>query len=709
MKSLILLLSVFSTFSLTLHAQDTTQLTSKLKDSLIERSAVLEEITVSGAKKMYTYKNGNILVNVESSTLSSVPDPVSLLSKLPGVVTAPDGESITIIGKGDPLIYIDGQKMTMNDLKSLSVADIKTIEIDNNPSSRYEAQGRAVILIKRKLNSGQGVKIELNETAAFRQYLVNRAGTSVSIRKNKLEIKTNFQYNYLKTWEGNAFEFLINNEDISSGYDVTAATTRPQFVAGTGLFYQIDNEDYFSFNVSMRKQRVTFPIYTSSYIDDAMLDENVQTVNDNLAPESYYTSNVNYNRKLKKMKAGIFIGGQYTNYYKNVTSNISNSYNNMAPVFSQLRVQKSGIEVGALRADLQKKIKDDMNWELGSSATLATSQGSSDFQNYNPPDVINSQFFYREVNLAAYTQLTGKVKKITYSAGARVEGTKVESSFTENAGMSSVERKATQFFPKAKVIIPLDSSCSLTLNYSSSIKRPDYTNANQASVYINPYYEWANNVELKATTTQEVSAAFQYGDYLAEAGAYQIAGPQYANFDYDAQQNKLRRMDINYRQESGLYMKWVIPVKYKLFSSSNMITGYLNAVNDPSALAGKTKPYLYFYSMNEFRLPGQFIFTASGWAVTKRYQNAFEYNSFFSVDTSLTKTFGKHLSCSLRLNNIFRSINASEKFAVNEVAANGRYFDKGQEFVVGMKYTVGKLKNSIYKNKEIDESGHRVR
>ncbi|MEG2101932.1 MAG: hypothetical protein RRY99_10535, partial [Flavobacterium sp.] len=66
-----------------------------------------------------------------------------MLAKLPTVLVSSDKESITVVGKGNPLIYIDNQKEGMNDLNALASADIKTIEIIQNPSAKYEEEGRS--------------------------------------------------------------------------------------------------------------------------------------------------------------------------------------------------------------------------------------------------------------------------------------------------------------------------------------------------------------------------------------------------------------------------------------------------------------------------------------------------------------------------------------------------------------------------------------
>ncbi|PTT13460.1 TonB-dependent receptor, partial [Flavobacterium sp. HMWF030] len=117
------------------------------KDSVSNK---LNEVVINQNKKTFTNTNGTIKVDVANSIFSSIPNAVELLAKLPTVQVSVDRETITVIGKGNPLIYIDNQKVGLNDLNTLAVVDIKTIEIIQNPSSKYEAEGRSVILITRK-------------------------------------------------------------------------------------------------------------------------------------------------------------------------------------------------------------------------------------------------------------------------------------------------------------------------------------------------------------------------------------------------------------------------------------------------------------------------------------------------------------------------------------------------------------------------------
>jgi len=116
---------------------------TELSISLTESTTTLEEVELTATKQPIENKNGNIIVNVENTIFSSESNPLDLLSKLPTIQISPNRESISIIGKGNPLIYIGKQKISFEELNSLPIDAIESIEIIKNPSVKYEAEGRS--------------------------------------------------------------------------------------------------------------------------------------------------------------------------------------------------------------------------------------------------------------------------------------------------------------------------------------------------------------------------------------------------------------------------------------------------------------------------------------------------------------------------------------------------------------------------------------
>ena len=149
---------------------------------LINQSVTLDDVIITSENKTFTNYNGNIKVDVANSIFKASASPLDLIVKLPTIMVSADKESLNIVGRGEPLIYVDNQKVGVNDLNALSVEDIKTIEIIKNPSAKYEAAGRAVILITRKRGRRDGFEIAGLETASFKRGYNNYSGVNTGFK-----------------------------------------------------------------------------------------------------------------------------------------------------------------------------------------------------------------------------------------------------------------------------------------------------------------------------------------------------------------------------------------------------------------------------------------------------------------------------------------------------------------------------------------------
>ena len=417
----IFLILFFFLLSLFGYAQNKTP-----KDSISNK---LNEVVVTQNKKTFTNTNGNIKVDVANSIYNSIPNTVDLLAKLPTVQVSSDKESILVVGRGNPLIYIDNQKVGMNDLNALAVADIKTIEIIQNPSSKYEAEGRSVILITRKFSKKDGFRTEISEVASFKKKYSNYFGFNTSFKKNKIEWKANFNYNQLQPWENHSIDYQIPDAEIASKYDVTAYSEKRQFVFGGSLFYKINEDDYFSFSVNSRLQKDLFPINTSTDNKNKEVINNVVTYSDNENKKNFVNSFLNYSKKIKSIDTKVFTGLQYSNFDQGMWSQVENNYNNTQFELGQLRDQKFKVNVFSGKIDVEKKFKNEMKFEIGGLYASADSKSDLDIVYYENSENEISHYDFKEQNLAGYSQLSGKIKKVDFSVGFRVENTNVNGKF----------------------------------------------------------------------------------------------------------------------------------------------------------------------------------------------------------------------------------------------------------------------------------------
>jgi hypothetical protein len=675
------------------------------KDSI---STKLNEVIVISQSKLFTNKNGNIKVDVANSVYKTIPNTVDLLSKLPNIQVSTDKESITVIGKGIPLIYIDNQKVGMNDLNTLSVDDIKTIEIINSPSSKYEASGRVVILITRKFSKYEGFQTTLSEAASFKKYFNNYVGINSTLKKNKFEFKANFNYNQLKIWESNGNNFTIPSNDIISNYMVTAVTKRPQFIFGGGAFYKINEEDYLSLNFSRRIQKDIFDIVTQTYNQQQSTINEVNTFNANDEKRSFSNGFLNYNHKIKSINGILFSGFQYSRFNQEIASIISNNYNDTGFELSQNRNQKINIAVFSGRFDFEKEFKNKRKLELGALYLQANSNTNFFVQNESPITIINSDYNYKEKNSAVYSQFSGSIKQINYSFGLRAENTIVKGNYQSEKALL-IDKNYTNLFPKATVEIPIDSTNTINLNYGKSISRPNFSSTSQVSAYINPYFVWSNNINLDPTITDEVALSYQYKEKSVKVSYNKISNPVYYGSSYDSAQNILTLKNTNFEKETAYNLEFTVPFKYKFWTATNTLNFALSKIEDGQAIVNDVKPYLYYYSNHLFRLPKEIEVSVTGWGLTKQQQGVFERSALFTMDFAISKTLFKHFDCAISYNDIFKQMKFNENFTINTISAKGIYYTDSNLVSVSVKYSFGKIKNPEFKEKNIDENSSRIR
>jgi len=265
-----------------------------------------------------------------------------------------------------------------------------------------------------------------------------------------LEFKANFNFNQIKVWEGNANNFAIPDYDIVSSYDVVAITKRPQFLFGGGMFYKINEEDYLSINANRRAQKDIFDIVTNTYNQQQTTINNINTLNANDEFRNFTNVFLNYNHKIKSIDGNLFAGVQYSNFNQEIDSQIFNNFNNTNFDLSQNRFQKIKINVYSARTDFEKEFKNKMKLELG--ALFLKANPTTDFQvtTINLSSDLSSNYNYKETNNAAYSNLSGTIKKVNYAVGLRVENTIAKG---KNASESNlvIDKNYTNFFQNSKL------------------------------------------------------------------------------------------------------------------------------------------------------------------------------------------------------------------------------------------------------------------
>jgi len=117
---------------------------------LPKSSYELEEVSISGHCPAYRVKSNGFIAKIGGSLLENKGTANDVLNQLPGVIIRNNGK-YEIFGKGTATIYIDNKQVRdETELERLNSENIVSVELINNPGTRYDANVRAVVRIKTK-------------------------------------------------------------------------------------------------------------------------------------------------------------------------------------------------------------------------------------------------------------------------------------------------------------------------------------------------------------------------------------------------------------------------------------------------------------------------------------------------------------------------------------------------------------------------------
>lgn len=667
--------------------------------ALEDSSNVLDTVEVTATKTLIEYKNGHMIANVENTILSKESNSIDLLSKLPRVQIGADRTSISIIGKGNPLLYIGRQRISIEQFENLQIDDIKTIALINTPSAKYDADGRSVILITLRKNTNNGISLITTETAAFKTYFNNRFATNFTTKNNGLELKFNAAYKQLKIWESNGMEYSALEKNTSSNYHVEAVTTRPQFVFGAGFYYQLNSSDYISCNSSLKTQKDPFYIDTNTVLKTNETINNIESYSDNIGQRFFNSSNINYVNAIDSTR-NLFIGLQHTAYSIKIDNTITNTYSNPIQKTALTRFQDFNVNVLSAKADYDISFKKESKLELGTNYTKTISGLFDDTQD------TTSLYKYHEHNLAAYSQFTGKLKQLNYTLGLRIENTKVNAGYPQNTP-NLINRDNTFLFPKSHINFPLGLNKTMTFTYAKSISRPNYSTAASTAAFINPVLEFRGNLALKPALTNEVSTVFQYKDKSLTATYTHIKHPVHYRLSYNETLSVMQ--PYNFNKEYGYTLELSYPVKYSFWTSTNQISLNLNTITDDKALQVKATPYWYIHTNHQFKINTTTSLNINGWALTNRHEGIFNRQAIYVINASFNKHITPKLDLTISANDIFNSMVYTDRYLYDAVKVKSVFYTDVNELSIALKYKIDTLKTVAFKNKNIDNEMNRIR
>ncbi|MCJ8152753.1 outer membrane beta-barrel family protein [Chryseobacterium sp. SSA4.19] len=676
---------------------------------IIFRSDVteLEELKIVKNRNAVKVDNGNLSIDIANSVLSKVANVTDLLSRLPFIRIDPNGENLYFVGKGIPLLYIDNQRVDFSVMSALSVDDIQSIELIRNPGIRYEAEGKAVIKVTIKKNKKDNQKLILTETGVFQKKYSNYLSGNYQSKKNKTEWKLNASYNQVNHWESNGFDYQVDTKSITSDYIIKSVTKRPQLIFGANFYQELGEEgDYISLalNSNMRPDKGNNNTVTN-YAENTLIT-NVQTLNRQDKNRATVNAIFNFNKNLPKLEASVFTGFQYKRESDNVDYDFYDNKDFSGYEFRQFRHQLYSGNIYSGRIDIEKKFSDPFKVQLGGSFNSAETFTDNTIQLANIQEPDRLEYLFKESNMAMYANLDLNMKKFGMKAGVRMENTIAKGDNT-STGVDDIARIYNDWFPSAQLSFEPNEHFNFSLDYRRSITRPNYGNLSSGGLYGSPYVEYRGNPLLLPCYSNTITLNAKLKKWSLTASYYEDKNPMGNTLVFDEAKNISTFTIVNFDKEIGSSLGVDYELIYKKWTSQNNVSLNYDRIEDAMAVSQKSTPYLYFSTNNSYHVRKNLSFLLDYSYITNRTQGIFKYNAMCLVNLGLNASFGQ-FDLTARYNDVFRQMDYIQSLNYKKILSTGSFYGNTPTVSLTVKYNIGNVSKSNYKEKIVNESADRL-
>ncbi len=642
---------------------------------------MLGEVTVKANRVVRTAKG--LSVNVKNTVLGKLGDAKDVLKHIPFVMVK--NEDISVLGKGEPLIYINNRKLLDNDeLKQIQSSDIKKIEVITNPGAEYEASVNAVIKIYTSRPVGEGLGGYISEGVETERNISHYGTASLNYRKGGLDIfgsvnysRFNYEYNQRLTERYSNLE--IEDTVVISGNSTPLNSSigfnyqkndKLSFGMEYKNLYSPNNPGNISSELTVRQNSMRR--YFAKSVDDRYESRKRHYINGyfnyNFSEETSLQLNVDYLNLRKK---------ESQDYFDSEDAMFTNTDSNNKLYAGKLKFV-APMAGGKLNTGFEGSYsQNDNDYRILENTTI-------DNELSNSKNTAKTGLFSAFVE---YERALGK--NWNMSAGGRFEHE--EFKYIQNAE-NETNTINNSFFPSASISYESDG-ISLALSYKYTTRRPNYSLLRSSTALNNPYSYEGGTPDLKNVQRNMLSFSLGWKDLQL-------------NVDYGILKNNFVTVLDMYNGSDSIVI--FHPVNIKDFQRINITAVYsptLFKIWKPVFTVDITKqfvtyngqnynkPYVDLIMENTVNIPHSFILGADiDWNFEGNNSMHVNYN-IFNFDAYCIKTFFKDkLRVKFMVENLFNT-----SYDGWYMATNGIYNDKWTDytrriFSLSVKYTFNPAK-----------------
>ena len=610
-------------------------------------SRQLQEIVVTARQPATRLVGSTLVSTIPGSSLADLGTALDVLGQLPMITV--DNGSVSVIGKSNIEIYIDGRPMRDgSELQQLLSSDMKRVELLMAPGAAYQSSTDAVLRITTRRNFVRGLSLtEQMQVRKRRRWSANDF-IDLSYRSGGWDLFVDGSFNRDNSViKGSTVNSLIYNgrrTEVGSNqynrYPSTAWTVRPGFNYSDG---PQSMGAYYRYN----PERGDFSNHGSEWIDGSAPLSRIITKG--IRAHSHLVST--YYENTFAGKYLIHFDGDFKHSVgsnRNLTTYPSDESDDVSSTDRRLSTLWAG--------------KLYLSFPLGNGDLTAGTQDSYthtglDYRMLNPeigsyiPSAVTDA---RQTSAALFASWSATVGRFSLTAGARYEYTDYR--FTVDGRRDNdASRRDNLLTPDISLGYSFGNDTQLSLAYKMSTVKPPYSQLTGALTYTGRHEIEGGNPGLRDERMHDVQLFGTWrgfmlqADYLRSIDTYAFVKQLYPAADL-----QLLMHPINIDVASlNVYLVWNKTVGCWM---TDVTLGMYRQWLEIEGVA-HDRPILSYYFDNTISLPSNWTLTAN---VSGRSDGDMHTNRFaaspFTMNLSVGKTLlGKSLSLRLSATDIFNT------------------------------------------------------
>ncbi len=655
--------------------------------SLNSSNIELSEVVVKSQRPLIEMKADKLVMNVKGSVIATGNSALEVLAQSPGVVVDQDN-NISLRGKQGVNVLIDGKSTYLSNeevakmLEGMAADGIDRIEIIQNPSAKYDAEGDAgVINIRLKKDQNIGLNGNVSVGTNRGKYSGYNSGLQLNYRNKKINAFGNYNYRNNKRSDLTYLERRVPTEAGTTVFDQTQSqiNKNKSYNFKAGIDYFLSDQTTIGLMVNGNRGNWSGISEGNSYItnDETIPYYHIRVDDDSSDEWESNTYNINLKHEFDQEGREISVDADYSNYTNPALQRYDNYFfdteeNQMGLPYMIKSNNNVNVKIKALKADYSQPISDKSSLEMGVKTSEVMTNNHIDFEEWQDDTWVNdanrsNEFEYQENIYAAYLNWNQQIKKLSLQMGLRAEHTVSDGqSITLD---ERVERAYTNFFPSLSMSHQIGEKHGLSYSYSYRISRPNYQSLNPFIYYLDQYTFSQGNPFLEPEYAHSFSLTHAYNQFLYTTFSYSRTNNAITDvIEQNDEERTTYQTTINLDNNTtyALNIAAPIPLSQKWMMRLDL-TSFYNVFQNQTADSqiDNQKLAYHLYMSNNWDLGKGWKAEASGYYRSALVWGIFELEPQFAINAGFSKdVFDGKGKIKFNINDIFNTDN--NRVAINQ-------------------------------------------